>query len=136
MNGEKRYDLAGLRSAALVALLFGAVGSIGLLRHAKEHPPPLLLAGFVIWILAPFGLLGVANLRSIAWPVSVRTVLSITTLLVTIASVAIYVDDNIKHRTAHPAFVWVLVPPAAIIISAIAVGTAAWQARNRNSKQP
>ena len=132
MNDETTGDSrAALRSVALLAAVFGAVGSIGLLRHAQQHPPPLIVAGFVVWVLAPFGLLGIANLRSTQWPVSVRTALYVTTLVVTIASLAIYLDANVASRTAHPAFIWVAVPPAAVIISLIAVGLAAWQVRNK-----
>lgn len=126
MNDETSRDsLAVLRTAALLAVLFGAIGSIGLLRHAQQHPPPLIVAGFVVWVLAPFGLLGIANLRSKQWPIAVRKTLYVSTLIITAASLAIYVDDNIAHRTAHPAGVWVAVPVAAVIIGAIVVGLAA-----------
>jgi len=136
MNSESTGDSrAALRSVALLAAVFGAIGSIGLLRHAQQHPPPFLAVLFVIWVLAPFGLLGLANLRSTNWPAAVRTTLYITTFIVTIASVAIYVDNNIARRTAHPAGVWVAVPPAAVIISLIAVGLAAWKVRNKNGAE-
>ena len=119
-----RDSLAVLRSAALAAVVFGAIGSIGLLRHAQQHPPPLLAVLFVIWVFVPFGLLGLANLLSARWPARVRTTLYVTTFVVTIASVAIYVDNNISRRTAHPAAVWVAVPVAAVIVSTIALALA------------
>ena len=125
MKDETAHDsLATLRSAALAAVVFGAIGSIGLLRHAQQHPPPLLAVLFVIWVFVPFGLLGLANLFSIRWPARVRTTLYVTTFVVTIGSVAIYVDNNIARRTAHPAAVWVAVPVAAVIVSAIALALA------------
>ena len=37
-----------LRAAALVALLAGAVGSIGLMLRAGQHSPRVLLVPFVI----------------------------------------------------------------------------------------
>ena len=136
MKSETTGDAgAVLRSAALVAIVFGAVGSIGLLRHAQQHPPPLIVAGFVVWVLAPFALLALANFRSRRWPAPVRTTLHVITLVVTIGSLAIYVDNNIARRTAHPAGVWVAVPPAAVIISVIAVGIVAWQARNKTGRE-
>jgi hypothetical protein len=116
---------SGLRSAALVAVAFGVVGSIGLLRRVQQHPPPLIVVLFVIWVAAPFVLLGVANIFSNRWPSVLGNTLYVVTLCVTVVSLAIYVDDNIAHRTAHPAFVWVAVPPASIVVSAIALGIGA-----------
>ncbi|HZE56764.1 MAG TPA: hypothetical protein VE031_02810 [Chthoniobacterales bacterium] len=122
-------SLAGFRSAALVAVVFGAIGSIGLLRHAQQHPPPFLAFLFVIWVSAPFAVLGVANLLSQRWPLALRKTLYVVTLLITIASLAIYVDDNFAHRTVHPAGVWVAVPPASVILSGVAIAIALWQTR-------
>ncbi|HEX8898790.1 MAG TPA: hypothetical protein VF751_08850 [Chthoniobacterales bacterium] len=121
--------LAGLRSAALVALVIGAIGSIGLLRHAQQHPPQLLIVLFVIWVCAPFGLLAAANFLSHRWPIRVRMTLYLVTLLVTLLSLGIYVDNNVAHRTAHPAGVWVAVPPASVLLAAIVVGIAAFKAK-------
>ena len=134
MKNESGIALSGLRSAALIALVFGAVASIGLLRHAQQHPPPFLAVLFVIWVFAPFGLLGVANLRSRNWPVAVRKTLCFVSLAVTVASLAIYLDDSFSHRTTHPAGVWVAVPPAAVILSGVAIAIALWQARKGQSK--
>jgi hypothetical protein len=116
---------AGLRSVALVAVVFGSIGSVGLLRHAQQRTPPMLVVLFVIWVVAPFALLAVANLFSKRWSRKVGLTLCIVTLIVTVASLAIYLDDNIAHRTAKAAFVWVAVPPASVLVSVIAVGIAA-----------
>ena len=129
MKNESGIVLSGLRAAALLALVFGAVGSIGLLRHAQQHPPPLLAVLFVIWVFAPFGLLGVAILLSKNWPIAVRKTLYVATFAVTVASLAIYLDDNFSHRTVHPAGVWVAVPPASVILSGVAIAIALWQTR-------
>jgi hypothetical protein len=132
MKTESGIALSGLRSTALFVSAFGAVGSIGLFRHARQHPPLLLAILFVIWVFAPFGLLAVANLLSNSWPVAVRKTLYVVTLVVTVASIAIYLDDNFYHRTAHPAGVWVAVPPVSVILSAVAIAIALWQTpRNR-----
>jgi uncharacterized membrane protein len=86
----------GLRFTALAAVVIGVIGSISLLRHAQQHTPPLLVVLFVVWVVAPFGVLGVAVLFSSCWPIILRTTLYIVTLCVTLTSLAIYVDD--KHR--------------------------------------
>ena len=129
MKDETNTSLAGLRSAALLATVIGAIGSIGLLRHAQQHPPPLLVVLFIIWVFAPFGLLAVANLFSNRWPLRVRVTLYIVTFLVTLLSLGIYVDDNVRHRTAHPAAVWVAIPPASVLLAAILIGIAALKAK-------
>jgi hypothetical protein len=94
----------------------------------------MLVLLFVIWVAAPFILLGIANVRSPRWPGRVRLTLCIITLAVTIGSLLIYLDDNIAHRTAKAAFVWVAVPPASVLVSVIAVGIAALMNKASASK--
>jgi hypothetical protein len=130
---EERQSLAGLRSAALLAVVIGGIGSIGLLRHAEQHPPPMLAVLFIIWVFAPFAALGLANLFSPRWQRPVRLTLYVVTLLVTAASLAIYIDNNIARRTAHPAGVWVAVPPASVIISIIAIAVGALIAKRKKT---
>lgn len=127
----KDQTVARLRSAALVAAVFGAAGSIGLLRRAQQHPPPLLVVLFVIWVSTPFALLGLGNVLSKNWPVAVRATLYLVTLCVTVASLALYLDDNFHHRTTHPAAVWVAVPPASVLISGVVLVIAAAKNRKR-----
>ena len=129
MKDETNTPLTGLRSAAWLATVVGAIGSIGLLRHAQQHPPPLLVVLFIIWVFEPFGVLAVANLLSNRWPLRVRVTLYIVTFLVTLLSLGIYVDDNVRHRTAHPAAVWVAIPPASVLLAAILIGIAALKAK-------
>ena len=125
MKAEKNSDsLADLRSMALVAAVIGACASIGFLRHASQHPPPFLAFLFVIWVAAPFALLALANSLSQHWPAAVRRTLYWVTLVITVASVAIYFDDNIAHRTTHPGAVWVAVPPASVLLTVVLLGVA------------
>jgi hypothetical protein len=121
----------GLRATSLVALVIGAIGSLGLWIHAAQHPPPLIIALFVVWVLSPFVVLGIAHAVAKCWAPSTQTALYWVTLLVTVASIAIYADDAVAHRTAHPAFVYVAVPPASWLASAIAFGVGAWMARRK-----
>ena len=83
----------------------------------------------MVWVLAPFALLAVGNLVSKRWPERVRAVLYIVTIFVTVASVAIYFDNNVAHRTAKPAFFYVAVPPVSVLVSAIIVALAAVKTR-------
>jgi len=127
-------SLAGLRSVALIVLVFGAIGSIGLLRRAQQHPPPIVVAGFIVWVLAPFVLLGIANILSARWTRTLRVTLFVVTMFVTAASLAIYIDDSIAHRTAKPAFVYVAFPPVAVLLSVVVIGVAALAAKKRGAE--
>lgn len=117
--------LALLRAVALIVVLVGAVGSIGLMFHASQHPPPFLLAFFVIWVLSPFVMLGVANVVSKRWSALTRMTLFSVIFVVTLGTLATYGDNALGHRTAHAAFVYVIVPPASWLLIAIALPIAA-----------
>ena len=120
-----------MRFTALTALTIGAASSLGLWIHAAQHPPPLIVALFVVWVLSPFVVLGIGHVVAKRWAPSTQTALYWVTLLVTVASIAIYADDAVAHRTAHPAFVYVAVPPASWLASVIALGVGAWIARRK-----
>jgi hypothetical protein len=124
--------LAGLRSAAFFALLIGAIGSIMLWVHAAEHPPLLIITLFVIWVLSPFVVLGIAHVKAKGWAPGTQTALYSVTLFVALASLVVYGDDALGHRTAHPAFVYVAVPPVAWVLTGVAVAIGALIARKRS----
>jgi hypothetical protein len=121
----------GLRSTALIAFVIGAVGSIGLWVRAAQHPPPLIIVLFVVWVLSPFVVLGIGYVVAKRWAPSTQAALYWLTLLVTVASIGIYADDAVSHRTAHHAAVYVVVPPASWIVSAVATGLGAWIAKRK-----
>jgi hypothetical protein len=120
-----------LRLTALIALVIGAIGSLGLWIHAAKHPPPLLIVLFVIWVLSPFVVLGIGHVVSKRWASGTQAALYWVTLLVSLASIVIYADDAVSHRTAHPAAVYVVVPPASWVVSALAIGLGAWIAKRK-----
>ena len=68
-NGVDDGSLERLRGAALVAIVGGAAGSAGLMIYAAErvHAPRVLLAGFVLWVLSPFGLMALSDALSQRW---------------------------------------------------------------------
>jgi hypothetical protein len=131
MKDEKGGALMGLRFTAQIALVVGAAGSLGLWSHAAQHPPPLLIALFVVWVLSPFVVLGIGHIVAKRWAPSTQAALYWVTLLVTVASIVIYGDDAVSHRTAHPAAVYVVVPPASWVVSVAALGAGAWIARRK-----
>ncbi len=117
--------LGRLRVTALIVVLAGAGGSIGLWFYVSRHPPLLIVVLFVIWVLSPFVALVLADVVSKRWSVLTRTALYSVMLVVTLGSLAIYGDDALGHRRPQAAFVWVVVPPASWLLIAIVVPIAA-----------
>ena len=124
-----------LHQAALIAIVLGAAGTLGLFLRAGQRTPRLLLVLMGIWVLAPFAALACANRISTRWSTLTRRTLEAVTLVVTLGSLAIYADDAIAHRTAHAAFVWVIVPPVSSLLAIMTVAPAAFVSRRRALRQ-
>lgn len=111
-----------LRVVALIAVVAGAVGSLGLVLRAGQRTPRLLLVVFVIWVLSPFVALLWANTVSKRWSVVTRTTLYCVTLVVTLGSLAIYAElVVVKPPGSANAFLFVVVPPASWVLMTIVV---------------
>lgn len=133
-SGEGRF-LGRLRATALIAVLAGALGSIGLMLHAGQRTPRFLLVIFVIWVLSPFMALVVAHVFAKRWSAPTCATLYSVMLVVTLGSLAIYGDDALRPRKAQAAFVYVIVPPASWLLIAIFVPIAALMS-GRLSRRP
>lgn len=123
---------AHLRAAGLIALFVGAAGSLGFFFHTGRHPPRIVIVGFVVWILSPFVVLGAAHLISKRWSNLTRRTLYIVMLIIALGTLAAYGDDAIGRRTAHAAFVYVMVAPVSWLLIAIALSIAAIISRRRS----
>ena len=125
--------LGRLSAVALIVMLVGAVGSLGLMLRAGQRTPRLLLVLFVIWVLSPFMALAFAYIVSKRWSVLTRATLYSVMLIVALGSLVIYGDDAMGHRRPQAAFVYVIVPPASWLLTAIVVSIAAlisgWRSR-------
>jgi hypothetical protein len=116
-----------LHTAALIALIVGATGSLVFMFRAGQHTPRLLLILFVFWVLAPFAVLLWATMVSSRWSVLTQVTLHCVTFIVTLSSLAIYGEwVNIRPAGSANAFLFVIVPPLSLIFVAIAVPTAAF----------
>ena len=81
----KPVFLGLLRAAALIAVLAGAVGSVGLTLHAGRHNNSrILLLLFTLWVLSPFVALVWADVVSKRWPVLTRATLYSVMLVLTL----------------------------------------------------
>ena len=118
--------LGPLRTAALIAVVTGAVGSLGLLLRAGQRTPRLLLMIMAIWVLSPFVALVLVDVVAKRWSVLTRATLYSVMLVVTLGSLAIYGADALWPPRAQAAFVWVIVPPLSWLLMAIAVSIAAF----------
>ena len=134
ISGKRDGFLGILRATALIAVLAGAAGSIGLLVHASQHPPVILVVLFMIWVLSPFAVLVLAEAVSKRWSVPIRAALYSVMLIVTLGSLAVYGDDALKHRWAKAAVVYVIVPPASWLLLAIVVPLAAFLSGRRSRR--
>jgi len=124
-----------LHAAALIAVLAGAVGSVGLmLRAGHRNPSRLLLVLFALWVLSPFIALVLANMVSKRWSVLTRAALYTVMLVLAVGSLAIYGDVALGPPRTKTAFVFVVVPPASWLLIAIAISIAALISRRRSAR--
>jgi len=121
-----------LRTAALIAVLAGAAGSVALmLRAGHRNPSRILLALFAFWVLSPFIALVWAHSVSKRWQALTRATLYGMMMLLTLGSVAIYAAVALGPPRAKTAFVFVVVPPASWLLIAIALSIAALVSRKQ-----
>ncbi len=123
-------SLALLRAVVMIAVVAGAAGSVGLMLWVgHRNPSRLLLALFVIWDVAPFIALAWANTASKRWSVLTQATLYSVTLLISVASLAIYGNVAFGPPRPTPAFMFLVVPPASWVMLTIAVSIAASMSR-------
>jgi hypothetical protein len=114
--------LSLLRAVALIALVVGAMGSLGFMFRAGQHTHHLLLVLFTIWVLSPFVALLWANMVSKHWAVVNRVTLYCVTLVVTLASLVIYSElIVVRPQGSANAFLFVIVPPTSWLLIVIVV---------------
>jgi len=114
-----------LRAAALIGLLVGAAGSLGLMLHAgRRQNSRILVLLFAIWVLSPFIALAGANVVSRRWTVPVRATLYSVMLVLALASLAIYGVVAFGYATAKVGFVFLVVPLASWLLIAFVVAGA------------
>ncbi len=121
-QGNRDAGLLGLlRTAALIAVLVGAVGSVGLmLRVGQRQRSVILLVLFTIWVLSPFvALIALASMGSTRWPVLTRATLYSVMLIVTLGSLAVYGDVAFGPPRAKPASFFLMVPLISWLLIAV-----------------
>ena len=116
-----------LRAAALIAVLAGAVGSVGFtLRVGQRNSSKILLGLFTIWVLSPFVAAVWAHVVSKRWAVVTRATLYSVMLVFTVGSLLIYGEVALGPPRAKPAAVFLMAPLASWLLIAIVVPVAAF----------
>jgi hypothetical protein len=114
-----------LHAVVLIAVVVGAVGSVGLMLWVgRRNPSRVLLALFVIWDLSPFIALVLADIVSKRWSVLTRATLYGVMLILTLGSLACYGDVVLRPRP-QPAFMFLVVPLGSWLLMTIVVSIAA-----------
>jgi hypothetical protein len=118
-----RSGLDTLRTAAMTAAIIGAVGAVGLMLSVGKRNASIafLIAMFVVWDASPFGGLAIAIWKSARWPANIRAALYLITLIVTVASLAIYAAAVLRPARPTPVFLFLMVP----LVSWVFLGAAA-----------
>jgi hypothetical protein len=126
-RGAPEPGLLGLLSgAALIAVIAGAVGSLGLMLYAgRRNPSLLLVALFAIWVLSPSMALVVAHRVSKQWSTPTRATVYCVMLALALGALAIYGGLAFGRLRAKTGFVFLIVPLASWLLVAIVVPMAA-----------
>ena len=124
-----------LKSTALIAAV-GGVASVALtLRAGRNSPQHLVMALMSIWVVSPFAVLLLARAVSTRWPVAARLTLFAVTLLLALASPAIYATDALKPAGSPRATLFVAVPPVSWLIIAVSVGLSMLASRRPSARE-
>ena len=126
-----------LRTAALIAVLVGAAGSLAFLLRAghRTGSPPFVMVLMVTWVLAPFVALLLASVLAKRSLAATRVTLCIVMLVVTAGSLAVYAHDALRPPKTKAAAVFVAVPGASWLLIVVALSIAALVSR-RQSRRP
>jgi hypothetical protein len=115
-----------VKTVALVAVVVGAAGSIGLMLHVgRRNPSLMLLALFAIWVLSPFVGLLLAASGSQRWLVAARQSVHVLMLIVALGSLAIYGQVVFGPPRPRPASKFLLVPLGSWVLIVATLGMAA-----------
>ena len=125
----KNTSIHLLHTIALIVLLAGAVGSLGLTFYTgRRNASVLLLMLFAGWVFSPFIALLVANVFSKHWSVLTRVTLYLLMLGITVGSLLGY-SGVLSPPDAKPAFIFLVVPLLSWLLMAIVIPIARYLSR-------
>lgn len=122
-----------LRKAGLLAIVVGGVGSVFLtLYTGRRNPSALLMAAFAIWVLLPFVALAAADAMSTNWSALTRTMLYALMFVTAIDTLGTYGYVAFGPPRPQPAFWFLVVPPASLLLIAILLRIVAGIGKSRS----
>jgi hypothetical protein len=128
-RGATERGLRILHTVALIAVITGAIGSVGFMSWVgHRNPSRLLILLFLIWDLSPFIGLIIVDLVSKRWRVITRATLYGVMVILSLGSLALYGDVVLRPRP-QPAFMFLVVPAGSWLLMMIAVSIAALVSR-------
>jgi len=114
---------SALRTAARIALVGGAAGSVALMMRAgARQRSVLLILLFTGWVLSPFLALALANVRASTWQPVTRTALYGAMLGVSFISLSVYTLHALIPGM-KAGFIYLVVPGACWVLIALAFAT-------------
>jgi hypothetical protein len=126
---KKIPALKHFRTIALIVVLAGAAGSLGLVLHTgRNNNSVLLLSLFVAWVLSPFIVLLVINAIAKRWPAFTRATHYCLMLVVAFGSLISY-SGVLSPPGTKPAFVFLVVPLVSWLLMVIVIPMAALLSR-------
>jgi len=126
-----------VRAAAFIAVLAGAMGSLGLmLRVGHGNRSFLLMVFFAIWVVAPFAALIRAWMVSVRWSAAARTTLYVLILGIVVGGLVVYGEIAFGPSRARPAFAFLVVPATSwlLIVAVLSVALFATRPARSNSE--
>jgi hypothetical protein len=113
------------RAVAIGTAVAGAIGSSAIVLYVgRRNSSHLLIALFVLWVSSPFGF--VAYLSGIAqlWRVRTRTILYLTTIALSLVTLALYGRVVFGPPRPKPASTFLVVPAASWLVLSTGVAIA------------
>ena len=127
--------LGFLRGTALLSVLVGAVGSLGLMLYAGRHQNSLILIVlFTLWELSPFVALVWAHVVSKHWLILNQVLLSGVMLVLSLGSLTLYGYVSLGPPRPRPAFVFLVVPLGSWLLIAIVLSLSALLSGRRSRR--
>ncbi len=118
---SKNTSIRLLHAIALLGILAGAAGSLGLMLYTGSRNESVLLLGlFAGWVLSPFLALLVASVVSKDWSALTRVTLYCLMLVITGGSLFGY-SGVLSPPGAKPAFIFLVVPLISWLLMAIVI---------------
>jgi hypothetical protein len=113
-------------------VLVGATGSVALMLYAgRRQNSRVLLLLFAVWVLSPFMAPVLTRVVRQRWSVVTRATLNITMVVITLGSLAIYVDVAFGNSRAKIGTVFLIVPLLSWLLIAVAAAIAVSVARRQ-----